>query len=233
MRTPGVACLHQMSTTAAAADPTASRCKSNTGGSPDDCIASSWGSASQPSWHNKSGNSTPGGIPGGIHGVNLGKNVCTVCLHTISSRRGGCAGGWRASTPTSTSTRTSTRTCKSPKSESSGGSDRGGTTVDYTLACGHRFHTPCIGRWLDQHSTCPTCGLLVAAVTRLVLSASQTRLPPSEPPSSPRPSIHAHAHAQTHAHALTAYDSLLYDAIGWLLVATLWVAVIAVGGLYI
>lgn len=39
----------------------------------------------------------------------------------------------------------------------------------FGLACGHRFHAPCVSRWLDQHGSCPTCGRIVAGITRVVL----------------------------------------------------------------
>ena len=50
-------------------------------------------------------------------------------------------------------------------------------TTEFSLACGHRFHVHCIARWLDQHTTCPCCGRIVAAITRLMLSSSQQPLP--------------------------------------------------------
>jgi hypothetical protein len=50
-------------------------------------------------------------------------------------------------------------------------------TTEFSLACGHRFHVHCIARWLDQHTTCPCCGRIVAAITRVMLSSSQQPLP--------------------------------------------------------
>jgi hypothetical protein len=54
-----------------------------------------------------------------------------------------------------------------------------GPRHDYVLACGHRFHVGCIARWLDQHATCPTCGRIVAGVTRVLVQACHTPLPGS------------------------------------------------------
>ena len=47
--------------------------------------------------------------------------------------------------------------------------EAGPAAAAFVLACGHRFHALCIARWLDQHSTCPACNRIVAAVTRVVL----------------------------------------------------------------
>ena len=50
-------------------------------------------------------------------------------------------------------------------------------TTEFALSCGHRFHVPCIARWLDHHTTCPCCGRIVAAITRLMLASTQHPLP--------------------------------------------------------
>ena len=50
-----------------------------------------------------------------------------------------------------------------------------GSAATFVLSCGHRFHALCIARWLDQHSTCPSCNRIVAAVTRVVLQQHLSR----------------------------------------------------------
>ena len=142
----------------------------------------------------------------------LQRDVCTVCLQGISPYYGGGHHHHHRSS------RRSSNSGDSGKSSGGGGGDHR-SCPGYTLACGHRFHAACIGRWLDQHSSCPSCGRLVAAVTRLVLSSSQVPLPPDTP-----------GNEQPHQQPPQQQQQQPpEDAFAWLLSAAVWVAVLALG----